>query len=285
MVINSLGTFVFMERLRKLFDFYLNASIHVALGVFALAHVTITTFGFRKDEHLAWLLFFGTIVCYNFIKYGVEAEKYFIVGNSYQKNIQILSFIAGVFACYHAFFLGIDVWLGIAALVSLTGLYAIPVLPHARNLRNLGGLKIFVVALVWAGATVILPAIGGYHSLSWDVWVETIQRFLFVLILLVPFEIRDLQYDSPELRTLPQRYGVRSTKIIGVILVFLFYTCTFFKDELVQSEIIVKTILFIGLGILMFSFGKNQGKYFASFWVEGIPLIWYLILVVLVDWF
>ncbi|ASV29423.1 UbiA prenyltransferase family protein [Maribacter cobaltidurans] len=274
-----------MEKLQRLFNFYINASIHVAFGVFALTHVTIKTFSIQRDEHLAWFLFFGTIVCYNFIKYGVEAEKYFIVANPYQKNIQIVSFISFILGCYHAYFIRVEVWLGIMALVFLTGLYAIPVLPNTKNLRSLGGLKIFIVALVWAGATVILPVLGSFKILFWDIWVEAVQRFFFVLLLLIPFEIRDLKYDNPELRTLPQRFGVRATQLIGALLAFLFYLVTFLKDSLSGPELIVKTILFLGLLVMMFSFGKNQKKYFASFWVEGIPVVWYVLLVLCLKWY
>ena len=266
-----------MGMFQRLFDFYINASIHVAFGVFALTYVTIKTFGLKGDDHLAWFLFFGTIVCYNFIKYGVEAKKYIIVANPYQKNIQLVSFLAALIGSYHAYFLQRDIWLGILVLVLLTGLYAIPVLPNARNLRNLGGLKIFLVALVWAGATVVLPTLGSSHPVTWDVWVETAQRFFFVLALLIPFEIRDLKYDDPELRTLPQRFGVWWTKMIGVLFVLLFYVLTFFKDDVLEVEIIVKTLLFFGLIVLMFSFGKKQSRYFASFWVEAIPIAWYFL--------
>lgn len=267
-----------MEKLRRLFDFYLNASIHVAFAVFALCQVTAKTFHFTPDSHLAWFLFFATIACYNFIKYGVEAEKYIIVANPYQKNIQLVSFLAALLGLYHAYFLNEKVWLGLLVLIFLIGLYAVPVMPNAKNLRNLGGLKIFIVALVWAGATVILPLLGSMGILSWDVWIETFQRFFFVLVLLIPFEIRDLKYDSPDLMTLPQRFGVMRTKIIGVVFVFLFYVLTFLKDDIYVMELVIKTLLLLSLAILMFSFGKNQGRYFASFWVEGIPIAWYLVL-------
>ena len=36
-----------------------------------------------------------------------------------------------------------------------------------------------------------------------------------VFVLTLPFEIRDLQYDDSTLETLPQRVGVKKTKIIG----------------------------------------------------------------------
>lgn len=262
-----------------MFDFYLDASIHVALAVFSLVQITLITFNISTDNHCSWFLFFGTIATYNFIKYGFEAEKYFRVANAYHKNIQSFSFLALGLAVYHAYFLNFDVWIGIFVLMSLTGLYALPVLPKARNLRSLGVLKIFIVALVWSGATVIISSLSIRNSISWDVWIESLQRFFFVLILLIPFEIRDLKYDDEKLRTVPQRYGVARTKSIGSILVVCFFLSTFLKDDISKLELMGKGTIFFILGGLIFSTKKNQTTYYASFWVEGIPILWYIILI------
>jgi len=270
-----------MKLFKHVFNFYLDASIHVAFAVFTLVHVTVLTLKIPYDNHLAWFLFFGSICCYNFIKYGIEAEKYIKVANQYHKNIQIFSFIAAIFGTYHAYFLPWDIWHGLLILVFLTGLYALPVLPNSKNFRSLGGLKIFIVALVWAGSTVVLPYLSYGNSFPWDLWIETLQRFLFVLILLIPFEIRDLKYDHIGLKTLPQRYGVARTKIIGSFMILFFFFITFLKDNLTPLELIGKGILFLLLGSLMFLTKRNQSKYFASFWVEGIPAFWLALLIML----
>ncbi len=268
-----------MKALKRIFDFYLDASIHVALAIFALVRVTCITLHISVDFHLDWFLFFGSIACYNFIKYGVEAEKYILVTDLHQKHIQWASFVALGLALYHAYFLTMKVYIAIVGLVVLTGLYAIPVLPNAKNLRSLGGLKIFVVALVWAGATVILPVIAADQSLTWDVQIELLQRFLFVLILILPFEIRDLAYDLPELRTLPQRYGVRATKMIGASAIVPFFLLTLLKDSMGSSELIANGILFLTLGLVIAVTKRNQNRYFTSFWVETVPIFWWGLLV------
>ncbi|MBU2947585.1 hypothetical protein [Zobellia uliginosa] len=267
-----------MNVLNRIFDFYLDASIHVALAVYALVHVTDITLGYGVDQHLSCFLFFGSIACYNFVKYGVEAKKYILVATRYHKNIQLASFLALAIAVYHGYFLKMEVWFGVTALVALTGLYAVPLLPHAKNLRSWGGLKIFIVALVWAGATVLLPVLEEGGQMDKDVWIESVQRFLFVLILLIPFEIRDLVYDSPELKTLPQRYGVANTKIVGFFGTFPFFFLIFWKDTIYIYEAIAGGILFLLLGSLMFVTKRQQNKYFASFWVEGISIFWWAVL-------
>ena len=273
-----------MKVLQRIFDFYLDASIHVAFAVFSLVHITYITLNIPKDSHLCSFLFFSSIACYNFIKYGVEAKKYILVANQYHRSIQLLSLLCLVFAIYHSYFLNFRAYLGIAGLLVLTGIYALPVLPVSKNLRSWGALKIFVVALVWAGATVVLPILATTDLFTWDIYIETSQRFLFVIVLLVPFEIRDLAYDMPELKTLPQRFGVSNTKVFGAFAAILFFFSTFLKDEISEVELISKGVIFLCLGILMYVTKRNQTKYFASFLVESIPIGWLLLLLVLVQW-
>ena len=265
-----------MKWLKRVLDFYLDASIHVALAIFSLVKITGLIFGVYIDWHLSIFVFFGSIACYNFVKYGVEAKKYVLVASQYHKGIQFFSLVSLLFACYSGYFLNLRTWVAVGCLVLLVGLYALPVLPKARNLRSWGGFKIFVVALVWAGATVILPVFSLEKGMSWDVYIEAIQRFVLVFILLVPFEIRDLAYDLPELKTLPQRYGVARTKIIGAFATLFFFFLTFLKDEISPKEIILKGVLFLVLGSVMFITKRNQPKYFASFWVESIPIFWWI---------
>ena len=66
---------------------------------FVFVFLTGSILNIPIDEHLAFFLFFSTIASYNFIKYGLEAEKYILVANRYHKNIQFFSFIALGF-CY-----------------------------------------------------------------------------------------------------------------------------------------------------------------------------------------
>ncbi len=267
-----------MALIKRIFDFYLDASIHVALAIFSLVHVTALTLNINVPQELYIFIFFGSIGCYNFVKYGVEAEKYILVANRYHKNIQFFSFGCLLIAFYQLFFLSERVIVTLFILVAITGLYALPVLPRHKNFRSLSGLKILIVATVWAGTTVILPSISQLEVISWNVKVEAFQRFMLVLILLVPFEIRDLKYDSVALKTLPQRVGVERAKIIGYSWVIIFYATTFLKTDL--GLISVNTILSLALIAVIFKTELNQKKYFSSFWVESIPLLWWVLIMI-----
>lgn len=261
-----------MKWLKRIFDFYLDASIHVAFAIYALLEISFLILNISTDYHLSLFVFFGSISCYNFIKYGVEAEKYILVANQYHKGIQFLSLIALCFAIYHGYFLNSTTWIGIGGLILLTGLYALPVLPKAEKLRNWGGLKIFIVAIVWAGTTVILPVLNANQLITWDVGIASFQRFSLIFILLIPFEIRDLAYDNLELQTLPQRYGVKNTKIFGGFATLVFFFSTFLKDSFSIEELMLNGIFFLILGCILLITKRSQSKYFASFWVESIPI-------------
>lgn len=266
-----------MELAKRIFDFYLDASIHVALSVLSLLYATTYFLGVQADYHLFFFIFFGTIACYNFVKYGVEAEKYILVANRYHKNIQFFSFLCLAAGLYFSFFLHFDLFVALGILLLFTGLYALPVLPGTKNLRSFGGLKIVVVAIVWAGTTVFLPVIAINADISWDVWIEALQRFLLVLALMLPFEIRDLKFDEPDLNTLPQHFGIEWTKRFGYAVSLVFFLLTFLKDDLAAREIVAKGILFLVLIGLLYATKKDQSKYFASFWVESVPIFWCLL--------
>lgn len=270
-----------MKWANRLFDFYINASIHVAFAVFALVEITGIFFDIHISHHLSNCFFFGTIACYNFIKYGVEADKYILVANRYHKTIQIVSFLALTVAIYHACYLTWETWVGIGIVSLLTGLYALPVLPQAKNLRSLGLLKIMLVALVWSILTVLLPLIEAKETLVWDVHIETVQRFILVLILLIPFEIRDLKYDLSTLRTLPQRIGSTNTKSIGALAAMVLFFLTLLKDDVSTVDLISKGILCLGLELSLFLTKRDQSKYFSSFFVESIPVLWWGVIVAL----
>ncbi|WP_418502178.1 hypothetical protein [Flagellimonas sp.] len=269
------GKPVKMKTLKSIFDFYLDASIHVALAVLSLAGVTFHLLGISSDIDLLGFIFFGVIVCYNFIKYGVEAYKYLIVSNAYHKIIQIFSFVSFGFALYFLLQLDAKIWWATVILGLLSALYAVPFLPSAKNLRSLGGLKIYIVAFVWAGFTVLLPVLDVQMPIGWDFWVLFLQRVLLVLVLIIPFEIRDMQWDDKDLRTLPQVLGVRRTQNLGIVLAVVFFLLTFLKDEVHQVEIVLRLALTLVLIFVLIANKKMTSRYFVSFWVEAIPVFWF----------
>lgn len=272
-----------MKVFKQLLNFYINASIHVAIAVYALTYLTLIAFEIPYDEAMLYFVFYATITGYNFVKYFGLAKFHHRSLAGWLKAIQIFSLLCFVLMCYYGFQLTTQTLIYIAVFGVVTFFYAIPFLPKRlfidkhHNLRSIGGLKVYVIALVWTGVTVFLPVLSNEISINTDVLITAIQRFLFVILLMLPFEIRDLKFDSLKLSTIPQKIGLKSTKIIGSVLAIILFFLEFFKDELSFKTIVALSITLL-LTVVLVLFSKvNQSKYYSAFWVESVPILWLII--------
>ncbi len=263
-----------MQVLGKLFDFYVKASIHVALAVVAFTCLTFLFLNIPIDRHLLFFIFFSTIPTYNLIKHLTERPLRFFGLLSMRRATFTLSLVSLVIAGYIVPGLRWETLLTVLCLSLFTALYALPVFPRRKNLRHVGILKILIIGAVWSGTTVLLPVMEMTLWNSWDVWVEFFQRFLVVLVLMTPFEIRDLGSDPSDMLTIPQRLGSVKTKRAGLWVCLLFFLLTFAKDQLMEMEIMGKGIMGLSLAGLLIFMPQKQPPYFASFWVEAFPIFW-----------
>lgn len=273
-----------MIPLKQILNFYINSSIHVALAVFSLSYITLLEFNISYDKAVLYFIFYASITGYNFVKYFEVTKFHHRSLSTWLKLIQIFSLICFVLMCYYIFRLEKTTMLYVVVFAVLTFLYTIPFIPKRKflnkqsNLRNIGGLKIFLIALVWVGVTVFIPLLNNHFSMDRMVVIVSVQRFLLVIMLMLPFEIRDLQFDSLKLYTIPQNLGVKRTKILGIFLGLLMFVLEFLKRQMSINQIIVLlTILVLTVLLIWFS-REKQGRYYAAFWAEGIPILWLLLM-------
>ncbi|NND89035.1 MAG: hypothetical protein HKM28_07310 [Flavobacteriaceae bacterium] len=262
-----------MKQLAGWFDFYLNSSIHVALAVCALVVITLLEFGIELSWSLLFFTFFGTVTGYNFVKYSKIAGLHHHSLTDMLKTIQVFSFFSFLLLVFFATRLSLATLGMVTIFGSLTFFYAVPLL-HNKNLRTLEGMKIFVVAMVWAGVTVLVPIVEAELPLGSRAWITFVQRFLIVIVLTIPFEIRDLKYDQLELKTLPQLLGLKGVKILGLAFVLLIMLLEPFKGPSADNKSWVLGVVCLLLIGGLFGADKIRSKYFASLWVEGIPILW-----------
>lgn len=264
--------------LKKILDFYIHGSIHVALAVYALVQMTFHFFHIDYNAPMAFFAFFGTIVGYNFVKYDelVRAKKLKL--NTERKAIVALSFISFLVTGYCFFQLGFRTQLMTVAFLGLTILYTLPVFPKLGNARNWGGVKIYIVAFCWAGITLFLPIVNAGLPLSHDVWLKFCQRFLLVIILILIFEIIDLKNDSLSLRTVPQKLGIHKTKILNLFLLIPFYLLEFLKSDFKIIQLWINLALILVLALFTLFASPKRSVYYTSFWVESIPVLWWFAL-------
>lgn len=265
------------KALTKVFDFYLKASVHVSFAVFALVQMTFYFCRLPFDWTVSLLAFSGTLFSYNFIKYAdfVVAHRHHLSRKMRAiLGLSILALLVGI-VCF--FFLNPLAQGVTLSLLVLAVLYAVPISKRIPNLRNLSGLKVYIVCLCWATVTLIIPILNANVELSLDIWIKFLQRFLLVLILIGIFEIVDLQYDEKYLKTIPQLLGTQKTKLLLAGLTIPFFVIEFFKVGFQPIQawnnliIVCITLLFIQLA------SPKRSSYFSLFWVESVPIYWWIL--------
>ncbi|CAL67828.1 membrane protein [Christiangramia forsetii] len=263
-----------MKYLKNTFELYINSSIHVSLAVVAFTLITFFEHDLIPDLNLLLFIFFASITGYNFVKYAGIAKLHHLSLAKNLKIIQIFSCFCFIALVYFCFQLKMEVLIATGILGAFTLFYAIPVFGGGKNLRSLPGIKIFIIALVWAGSTVLLPLINAEKFLGIELLIDFVQRILLVIILTLPFEIRDLNFDNENLGTIPQKLGSSTTKIFGTFLILIIFLVELFQESFNSAEFLaLGAILFLS-GLFLWQSKEDQKKYYASFWVEAVPILY-----------
>lgn len=263
--------------LKKIFDFYIFSNIHVALACFSLTKLSLL---YRQNEtnSVPVFVFFATVASYNYIrlmrKKNIKSWLSLWLQNN-KSALFLLSALSLLGASIFAINLTLKAILVLVPFTFLTFVYVLPKrISQSLNLRNLPALKIFIIALSWAGVTVLFPLIQE-GLFNYKVLGLFIARFLFVVALTIPFDIRDVTYDSEKLLTLPLLIGVHKAKFLGLLFLVFSVGIETYLFGLKNSLALVMASVF--LIVLLLKASINQSKYYSAFWVEGIPILWLLL--------
>lgn len=269
-----------MRTLKQILDWYINASLHVAFATTAL--VGITNYYARLSVNWSILLFVfcATMSSYNIIKYTGYATKKQPYKNTL-KAILATTFIGLILCAYYFFTFQPATQFAILVFGFLNVLYVMPLGKRKSNLRNLAGIKIYIVSICWAGVTLLLPLLEAGLEITTDVILKFFQRFILTLILILIFEINDLKYDDIRLKTVPQSIGISPTKNLIYILSLMFYLLDFFKTGDYPYQAVVNVLLVITIILLTYFVTPNRSKYYTLFWAESVPVLWYLLILLI----
>ena len=183
-------------------------------------------------------------------------QQYILMGISF--IILIISFLK-----VYTFNIFVLILLGVSALVSL--FYVLPV--KNKSLRDIPYLKIHLICLIWVIAIGLFQLINENDFELID-WQFVVAHYFFILAITIPFDIRDLIYDSPNQKTIPQLLGAHKSKLLSVFFLLLY---TFLILE-------IKPALFSNFAFLFFIFvtsivllnvNKNRSEFFFSGIIEG----------------
>ncbi len=272
-----------MGTLKRFFDFYIFSNIHVALAAFCLTKITLIENEIESNL-LPFFVLFSTIVSYNLIRFynALENKIWFVVFiKKNKKTLLGLTFLSLGILIYQSFFLNFKAIITLIPFGFLTLFYVIPFPWNKSNsftLRSVAFLKLFLIAISYAGITVLFPLINYSIEVESNEIIMFIQRFLFIVVITIPFDIRDLNFDNKNLKTLPQVIGIQKSKVVGLLFLMLFLGLEFLKNSTEANYRINFIIALISLFFLLKA-TQDQNKYYSAFFVESIPMIWLLLLV------
>ncbi|AWH83870.1 hypothetical protein HYN59_01495 [Flavobacterium album] len=262
-----------MNAIKQLFKAYIYGSMHVAMSVLALVLMTNHMFGLPFNWAVAVFAYCGTMFSYNFMKY----DGLFRVKKTAGRRIKVivgLSTLALIVAGISFFFLERITQITAIVFFGLTALYTVPFFPNTKNLRNWSGVKIYIVALCWAGITLVLPLVDAEVPLTSDAYLKFSQRFLLIIVLILVFEIIDLKEDDPHLKTIPQQIGVRKTKILNLFLLAFLFFLELLRITIDYRQLAANSCMVLATAIFTIYATPERPKYYTLFWVEAIPIFW-----------
>lgn len=213
--------------LRQFVEFILFSQLFIAAGAAAQTAFTYQLLGQAIDLRVVALVFFATLALYNLSMVLSNPGK---KPSSLLKRVQWLSkhqhlcssftLIGGLSTLCLSFFLSATAQVVLASLALISIAYSLPLLPFRGervSLRNIPGLKLVLIALVWALSTTLLPIVNNPASLrASTLWILLTQRTLFFMAIAIPFDVRDIYQDSIySLKTIAVALGKQKSQYIA----------------------------------------------------------------------
>lgn len=272
---------------RKPLDKVLNF-ISFSNGWIAIAALlqTVLTYLLSKEiisYSVLGFVFSSTLFTYNFLRIlklksilpELYSEQMKWVSKSLKWITLLLIFsILGVMVLFFYLSLHQQLILMISGIIVIG--YNLPLTGSKVTLRKIPFLKSFLIAGVWTFVTYLLPLSHSQFSFPAD---EFLMRFLFVFAISIPFDIRDLKYDDPKMKTIPQVFGKTGGVLFGIILLggsslLTYYIYPNYFIPLLLSNLVTSVILLFSI--------KEKDDLFYSIMVDGM-LILQVILILIWD--
>ena len=263
--------FCLMKWIKLLLDIYVKGSIHVALSVYSMSSLSLLSLNKNIPELQLLIVFFASYVYYNLIKFAPVGFKGTNQPTIFWNWLKLSTLLSLLILLYLVKDLSKDSWF-IFVLSSFLGVLYVQkeLLPISRE--N-GWIKAFLVSLVWALITAVLP-----FTLLHEDWfgLEIIllffSHFFLVLALLVPFEIRDMSVDQLMMPNLAQQLGVQKIKWVGYLSLILSIILWMLATDLGIYYQLAYFIFYLITVTLIAGAKIDQPQNYTSLWVEAIPI-------------
>jgi 4-hydroxybenzoate polyprenyltransferase len=227
-----------MKAIAAALRFLIFTNLYIATCVFCFTSKTAWVLnGNAGNFHVNALAFFSTLFLYGFHRiyrrFRLSQDEHREERHQWvdeRKNLYYviigLAFLAMISQlCY----MPIRVWIMLLPVGVIAAGYSIPVIKTAQGwirIRDISWLKVLWISISYAWLTTFLPVV--YHNPISYLWQPKvlfifIENLIFIFVLAIPFDIRDISYDKRNsVNTLPILLGVN-----GAISLCLKLLCAF----------------------------------------------------------
>jgi 4-hydroxybenzoate polyprenyltransferase len=256
------------------------SNLWIALGASCFTASTYLICDLSINYNYLFLVFFATFFAYNYQRLArinllspplSERQSWII---KHQRVLRIASLFSFALAIFLALFtLSFSQILWLLPCGVLVVLYATFLVNNKRGLRDIPFVKILFIALVWGYVLGVFPLILSNSTLHWQ-WVF-LERSLFIMALAIPFDIRDLNVDSADKKTLPQVFGINGSKALAI----LFLASSLFVQWalLWTSLTTIKIAFYIAVALLILFSNPNRNELYFSGLLDGVLVVYLLI--------
>ena len=264
-------------------NFFVVSNLYVSIGVSCLTALSMHIYGL-ENPRLLLFVFFSTLFTYNLIRlvprFPIISSK-MLKQNKLIYDYQIYLWAIVFFSGCLSFFFVSNIYkpifwpLLMSSILCLT--YGLPLLKWKSSwisMRQIPGLKIFLIALVWTTVTEGFPCLIAQKEWS---FFAPLERFLFVLAITIPFDIRDLKFDIKHIKTIPYYIGVDYAKNLGIICLVISELILAYRT-FILGEINLSGCLAIYLSyevaILLIYFSKEEmTEWYVSLGLDGVSIL------------
>ncbi len=215
--------------IKKFVDFLLFTSIFVAGCAVAFCMETSIMLNVPFNNFSFYAFVFGaTIVQYNLhyiVKKVAVKHSARLAWSQRNKNIHLLLLIAGcLLIIYSLFGFHLQHFIILCILGCISFLYSFPFIPFAqkKRIKDYGFLKIITLSLLWTLVTVWFPVSGHQYDGNLFVFIF-LKRFVFMFILCLLFDMRDIEVDRSEnITTFAVALGRKRSYVLSYLVLLLF---------------------------------------------------------------
>lgn len=274
--------------MQKFINFLLYSNLFIAACAVAMTLQTfyILDISWKTSPELLGLVFFSTQIIYALhrlislskIDKSLNVNRFEII-KSYQSHIQIYTVISFLGAGICFLFLNKTTQFALVLPAFLSLGYVIPFLGKRKlRLRDINFIKIFLIAIVWAYVTVLLPLLE--LGLEWkDMYnVMILERIIFIFVITLPFDMRDWEIDKLNgVRTIPAVLGIQKTVYLAMFLLLIWIGIV----GIIYNFNIALPLAISGLvvGILIYKAPQQTEDYYFTALMDGTMLLQYFLLI------